>query len=270
MNFDIVIDSDENIVDMKTGLETMQGASEIVRLITETVLTNKVPERKSHKSSVRTNLKKSFKGSYGHTFSLDIYDSVLKNNFAKIGEQTLMEVISYLLSESLYQASNNLSLNAQNVINDLNDNYEVLLGKLRQTPLKSIHESPIKLNKNVKLRYRKNDNDQTIIVQLDRLTAKALDTKTDNTKYSIMACITRFNIHTGNGRLLVNGEEETVPFSISIPYRNVKLDTKKKFSRNLDENNGINDNTLRTYINMSVKRINSYGGQVVKYVIIGI
>lgn len=181
-----------------------------------------------------------------------------------------MEIMSYLLSESLYQPTLRLSSKAQKIVDGLGDNYDKLLGKLRQTPLKSIHDAPTKLNRNVKLRYRKSSTDQTVIAQLDRTTALALETKVDNTQYSITACITRFNIHTGNGRLLVKGDEETIPFSIAIPYRHVKLNTKKKFSHNLDDNNGINDNKLRNYLQMSVKRINSYGGQVVKYIIVGI
>lgn len=70
LNLDLVIETEEDSIDMKAGLESMQGVSDAVRCIAESVLTEKVPKRHTSKSKVRTSLKKSFKGSYGHIFSL--------------------------------------------------------------------------------------------------------------------------------------------------------------------------------------------------------
>lgn len=154
MDFDIVIDTPDHTVDMKSGLDTMQGASEVVRVITETLLTGHVPSRKSHKSTVRTSLKRSFKSSYGHTFSLDIFDSEQEAKLRQIGEKTFVEVMTYLMEESLYIHTRILSSSAQAIINDLGDNYDKLLSKLRQSPLKSLHESSNRFNYGAKLRYR--------------------------------------------------------------------------------------------------------------------
>lgn len=38
INFDVVIESPENSVDMKAGLDTLQGASEATRYVAETFL----------------------------------------------------------------------------------------------------------------------------------------------------------------------------------------------------------------------------------------
>jgi hypothetical protein len=52
LNLDVVIDADPDSVDMKAALETMQGASDAVRTISETLVSGKVPKKRSHKSSV--------------------------------------------------------------------------------------------------------------------------------------------------------------------------------------------------------------------------
>ncbi|WP_346209027.1 hypothetical protein [Aeromonas salmonicida] len=80
INLDLVIETKEDTVDMKAGLASMLGVSDAVRCIAETVLTEKTPKRQAYNGNVRTSLKNSFKGSYGHIFSLDVHDqSLIKN-----------------------------------------------------------------------------------------------------------------------------------------------------------------------------------------------
>ena len=81
INFDVVIDTPENSVDMKSGLDTLQGVSDATCCIAEVILTEKTPKRQTHKRKIRTTLKQSFKGSYGHIFSLDIFDTKIKDKF---------------------------------------------------------------------------------------------------------------------------------------------------------------------------------------------
>ncbi|TPT11848.1 hypothetical protein [Acinetobacter baumannii] len=61
VNFDLVIGSEDYTVDMQAGLETMHGVSDSTRLISEAILTNKVSTKKTHKSDIRTSLKKHLK-----------------------------------------------------------------------------------------------------------------------------------------------------------------------------------------------------------------
>lgn len=58
---------------MKSGLTTMQGVSDAVRLIAETVATDEVPSKNTSRSSVRTRLK-NFSGSYGQMFSVEAFE----------------------------------------------------------------------------------------------------------------------------------------------------------------------------------------------------
>jgi len=119
INLDLVIESDEDSIDMKSGLDTMQGVSDSVRCVAESILTEKVPERQTSKSKVRTSLKKSFKGSYGHIFSLDVYDTQLQKKLNSIGRPAFIELITYFISEALYQDSNPLSNKAHKVLDAL-------------------------------------------------------------------------------------------------------------------------------------------------------
>ncbi|MFL7025026.1 hypothetical protein [Enterovibrio norvegicus] len=271
MNFDILIDTPEHTVDMKSGLDTMQGASEITRVIAGVLVSGKVPSRKDHKNPIRTNLKKSFKGSYGHTFSLDVYDKELKKKFDDIGSKVFSELMSYFFLAAIYEDTKPLSIAAKAKLDELGEDVaDSLLDKLRQTPLKSLHQIPERFNYTVKLRYRENAHDQTILAEANRTTFLKLIPKPSNKVINISACITRFNINTGNGRLLVVGDKETIPFSINIPYRDVKLDTKKKFTRNLDDNNGIHDNDKRKYLTLPSKTIKTSNGKIVKYIVTGI
>ena len=65
INLDLVIETEEDTVDMKAALDSMQGVSDAVRYAAEGILTEKAPKRLSHKSNVRTSLKKVSKGLTG-------------------------------------------------------------------------------------------------------------------------------------------------------------------------------------------------------------
>lgn len=92
INFDVVINTTEDSVDMKSGLDTLQGVSDATRYIAETILGERVPERQTHKARVRTTLKQTFSGSYGQKFSIDIFDDKLQNRFNKIGKAVFSEL----------------------------------------------------------------------------------------------------------------------------------------------------------------------------------
>lgn len=62
INLDVVIDTEDYEVDMKAGLETLQGVSEATLSIAETLVTGKVALRHRGDRSVRTVLKRTFKG----------------------------------------------------------------------------------------------------------------------------------------------------------------------------------------------------------------
>lgn len=268
INLDLVIESEDSLVDMKAGLDSMQGVSDAVRCISETILTEKVPKRQHSKGKVRTSLKRSFKGSYGHIFSLDIYDASVQKKLNSIGTPAFVELIAYFISESLYQESNPLSTRAQKVIEKLAGKAEELVNQLRQSALENIHEISNKFDHDIKVRYRKSRDSQTVIAKFDRDTAKVLLATPSNEKYDIKAIVTRLNIHTGNGRLQLENADETVAFGFDIHYKSVRLEAKKLFSENLNHNNGIAKDDWE-YLRLSVSPLKLRDGKIVKYIVKG-
>ncbi|MCV4264495.1 hypothetical protein [Pseudomonas capsici] len=269
INFDVVIETPDYEVDMKAGLDTLQGISDATRTIAETLLTAKVPQRKNSKSNVRTMLKKSFKGSYGQIFSLDISDEELKKEYRKIGNSTFSELMEFFMKEALDLEVNELSEKAENVVANLGDNAERLVRQLRTSIMRNAHEVSKKFGYDVKVSFRKSSTEKVLVARFDQTTALALEAERSNARETIFAAVRRFNTNTGNGRLQINGGDETIAFGFERVYKDVRFATKKKFSENLDHNNGINIEKWR-YLEIEVYPIKLFDGRVIKYVVAGI
>ncbi|UVH49691.1 hypothetical protein P0D91_15875 [Pseudomonas sp. CBSPBW29] len=268
INLDVVIDTEDYEVDMKAGLETLQGVSEATLSIAETLVTGKVSLRHRGVSSVRTILKKTFKGSYGQIFTVEISDEKLQREYKKIGNQTFVELMSYFMKEALYVESVELSEKAQRIVEGLGDSAEDLIKKLRVSSMEDIHKVSTRFNHDVKIRYRKNLDEKVVIASFNKSTVLALQAKESDSNIDITASITRLNINTGNGRLLLKGADETVAFGFGIEYKEVRLEAKKKFSENLDHNNGIDSSNWKN-LKIIARPIKLRDGKIVKYIIKG-
>lgn len=268
INLDIVIDTEDYEVDMKTGLETLQGVSEATRSIAETLVTGKVAQRHRGVGSVRTVLKNTFKGSYGQIFTIEISDEQLKSEYSKIGNSTFVELMSYFMKESLYLETADLSAKAQKVVDKLGDSAEALIKQLRVSSMENIHKVSKKFNHDVKIRHRKSLSEKVVIASFNKSTVLALQARESDSNVDITASITRLNINTGNGRLLLKGADETVAFGFGIEYKEVRLEAKKKFSENLDHNNGI-DNSKWKHLRIIARPIKLRDGKIVKYIVKG-
>ena len=268
INLDLVIETEEYAVDMKAGLDSMQGVSDAIRCIAESILTENTPKRQSHKGSVRTSLKNSFKGSYGQVFSLDIHDPELLKRFRKIGSGAFFELVSYFIDESLYREPNTLSAKAQGILNKLGDISEEVVRQLRVSSLKNIHVISTKFNHDIRIRHRISRENQTVIASFNKETAKVLQARQSPDAVSLTVSITRLNIHTGNGRLQVKDQEETIPFSFGIQYKEVSLRAKKIFSENLNHNNGINNSEWK-FLRISAAPVRLKDGKIIKYIVKG-
>ncbi|MGS0827709.1 hypothetical protein ACVBIO_18060 [Shewanella sp. 0m-8] len=272
VNFDVVMASDDYSVDMNSGLDTLKGASEATRQIATTILEERVPERLSSESKVRTNLKKSFRGSFGQQFSIDIYDVDVQKRFNKIGKKAFAELISYFINEALYQESLELSLKAKNVLKGLGvELEEKLIKQLQTSSLDHLHTVSNNFNQGVKLRYRQSREKQTILAKVDRATHATLKPRTDRTKRDIAASITRLNINTGNGRLQIQGADETVAFGFPATkrYLELKVASKAPFSKNLHTNNSKPREEWET-LHLRVHTETTSTGRVIKYIVEGI
>ncbi|MDR3005636.1 MAG: hypothetical protein LBV14_15560 [Acidovorax sp.] len=265
VDLDVLISTNDGLLDMKSGLETMRGVSNAVTTIVESVLTKKIPERKTAKDPVRTRLKRSFKGSYGQIFSVDVFDDKFRDDFNSISGILWGEVISYILNDALYLIPNQVSTGANDLIDSLGDKYDGVIDKIRLSCLKDIHQASLRFNENIVLRVHEG-NQQIPIANFDRETAKVLNPirSKQTSKYSVI--ITRLNIHTGNGRLQIFGEHETVAFGFDVKYKEMRFSAKKVFSENLDKNNGIPEDEW-TYIQVVVEEIKLKSGYVIKYII---
>ena len=65
---DIVIDCPSSDVDMQYGLETLKGTSDVIGIVAETILKEKVPDKRTHRSDVRTKLKSTFSESKSYSY----------------------------------------------------------------------------------------------------------------------------------------------------------------------------------------------------------
>ncbi|EZP32200.1 hypothetical protein [Pseudomonas sp. RIT288] len=268
LNLDIVIETVDYEVDMKAGLETLQGASEATLSIVETLVTGKVALRHRGVSSVRTILKRTFKGSYGQVFAVEISDEELQREYKKIGNTTFVELMSYFMKESLYLESADLSAKAQKIVDNLGDSAEALIKKLRVSSMENLHKVSTKFDHDVKIRYRKSLNEKVVIASFNKSTVLALQATESDKSTDITASITRLNINTGNGRLLLEGADETVAFGFGIEYKEVRLEAKKKFSENLDHNNGIDSSKWKN-LKIIARPIKLRDGKIVKYIVTG-
>ncbi|WP_249210440.1 hypothetical protein [Burkholderia cenocepacia] len=251
---------------MKPGLDTLQGASDTTRCIVETVLTGKVPQRQTQKSSVRTTLKQSFSGSYGQRFSIEIHDEGALDRFEQIGMGVLLELISYFLNDSVYREPRKLSPGAQDVIDNLGEAVNKLAQQLRKSPLRNIHEVPVKLGYSVKIRFRKNKIEQTELAEFNQASAQSILAKLSLKSVVLQASITRLNINTGNGRLVPVDGYETIAFGFDRIYARVDPEMKVAVSENLNYNNGREPEKWK-YIDVVARPLELPDGRVVKYII---
>ncbi len=266
INLDVVVETTEDTIDMKTGLDTFQGVSDATRTIAETLLTEKVPKRNSHKSKVRTELKRSFKGSYGQIFSLEIYDIQAKKNLNRMTQPVFVELLAYFFAESLYREPKALSQKAQTIYEKLGDKAEDLVSQLRVSALENIHEISTKFDHDVRIRFRKNRDNITELSRFTRETSKVLQAKETKEEIDLEVSITRLNIHTGNGRLQLKGASETIAFGFNSAYKNIRLSAKKVFSENLDHNNGLQQEKW-SYLKLVGSPVRLNDGTIVKFFI---
>jgi hypothetical protein len=269
IDFDVLINTNELAVDMKTGLETLQGISDATRRIGETLVSGQVPIRLNPKSNVRTTLKKNFKGSYGQAFSVEILDPKFLTEYKKIGKNCFIELVSYFLNEALYLDTEDLSLKSQKIVSALEEKADELIEQIRTSTLENIHEVSAKFNHEVILRNRTQVvENRKILAKFNRETARVLDTSISEEKTEIEACITRFNIYTGNGRLRLKEAEKTVAFGFNTPYKDVRLEAKKVFSENLDQNNGAESDST-SYLRLIAYPMTTNAQKIIKYIVTG-
>ena len=275
VNLDIVVHTHEKEqMDMQYGLDTLMGASDTVGLIAETLLTKDLKKR-THTSKVRTRLKGSFKGSYGQKFSIHVEDKVLAKRLEKIGRDTFVKAISYIISDALYlNVEQDPPKEVQQLIDELdsdddNDNYTKLVERL-EDPLKRLHYMPTYFRSPVAFRYRKRGEQPQELVKFDGGTIENITESYTSEADSIFECIV-FRVHnrTGNGRVYIKATEEVVSFSLASEVGGVRRRQIKKLSQNSTDNAELKTENGIT-LKLSAREIRLKSGKLVRLIVSGL
>lgn len=267
IKFDLIICCPGNTVDMKLSLQSMQGISDAIRTISETIVNDVVPERKTFNDDMRTELEDSFTGSYGQNFSLVTYSSKAEEKISSIGEEAVVELIKYYLAEALFQDYSELSKSANKVVDKLGVTSDKLVNTLRNGTLQRAHTVSNTLDYDVVIHHKKAEIIETVQV-LNKETYAVLVPKKEKKTVDISIAVTRLNIFTGNGRCKVKDDESTKTIAFGfIKYKSLTSAKKKIFSANLDLNNGLVEEEVLTFIKVRARALVKHDGEVVKYII---
>ncbi len=267
IELDVIIGTPDYSVDMTAGLATLQGVSDATLHVAETVLNEKLVERHTRASNIRTKLKKSFKGSYGVRFSLEVEEAKYIAKLKSIGQGTLVELIKYFIAESMYQECEKLSAKAEKELAKLGYKADDLVGIIRKSALSDIHKVPEQYNFDVVLRRHSSRDANQNIALFTHATSQLNKAKISTRKLSIKGAITRYNIHTGNGRLLVEGANKTVAFGFKGDYRAVSVSYRSMFSENLDYNNRVSDENYK-YLSLTAQSLRQHDETIIKYLLV--
>lgn len=264
VSYDVVIKSGDQDVDMEYGVDTLGGTSEVTCILAEAILRKKIIKRRTHVNPARAVLKQSFKSSYGQNFDLVVSEPELVAELKKMGRSVFSEVMGYFISESLYLETKEVSPKAATFISDLSEIEDELIERIRN-PLLRMHRINLQRNFDVELNYKKPAGKE-IVIKLDTRTATNLtQSKVLPKKIEITALITRFNSRTGNGRLVLEGEDDTIAFGFYMPLKSIQAAQKRKISLNLHHNNTKEDDY--SYLKIIASKVVILSGETVKYLI---
>ncbi|CAI8968403.1 hypothetical protein [Pseudomonas soli] len=254
---DLVIgEGDPNFdeLDFYVGAKALEGASEAIPLIVNTILTRKLTKQIPSIEGLHANFKQSFKSSYGQRFEIEITGSEEINVARWLGTDGLIEIMQYLIGEAIgqpYQVQNKI---AQSWVNSYIEDEFDLINKINGA-LQRMHKPVEAQGYNVRLRRRRKP---IAILNQNTLDYISYEHKeTHNTE--IRAVITRFNKLTGTGRLILAETDPSISFSPGISWQRFPLTQRRKFSKNLDLNNGSDDFTP---IKLSVRRVIGHEGVI--------
>ncbi|OQS44579.1 hypothetical protein [Chromobacterium haemolyticum] len=268
INFEVIIQSHEEEVDMDYALETLSGTASVTCLLAEAILEQKVIDRRTSANNIRARLKQSFRGSYGQNFSIHITNSKLQRQVIKIGKPVIAEVMSYYIHEALYANDRKISQDAENVIKSLKEIEDRIVKKIK-SPLKKMHKITSTNGYDISLNCRpKGDN--IPIAYLNKSTSDIIMlTEKSPQPIIISAVITRFNSRTGNGRLIIENQEGglTTPFNFDSPLETIPTDMKKKVTENLHLNNGRDEERFE-FIQLLAHGIKNSDNTTIKFLIV--
>ncbi|MGG4662796.1 hypothetical protein [Providencia vermicola] len=266
ISFDVVMKSGPQDVDMDYAIDTLSGTAQVTCLIAEGILNQNVIKRRTSANEVRAVLKQSFKSSYGQNFDIILHNEEHIKMMGRIGRKVFSEVMRYFISEALYIESEQVSPKARDVIASLSEIEDDLVERIRN-PLQEMHQITLQSGFNVELNYKRPSNEFKIITLTHDTARNITQSRIDKNAIDITAAITRYNSRTGNGRLLLPGEDKTVAFGFYDKMINVTASQKRKISANLHLNVALKQEDYK-YLSIKVKKVKVLSEEIIKYLVI--
>jgi len=265
IDFVIRVESGKELVDMNYALDTMKGFSATISAVAEGALSPSFKTRSSTADDIRTELLEGVLGSYEQKFRLKVNDPLKEHKLKQMSNSVLSEMITYYVNEVLHANQPQMSKKAEKLIKNL-EPIESKVIKRISSWVEDMHTLSVRKNYVVKL-YRLTPQKRYNVFEVNKTTYGNVFELTEDANMSVIeVVISRFNIFTGNGRLLCEGENSTVPFGFSGAYSKVKESFKKSISYNLSANTAVPDDK-RVTIRLEVKAKKNKAGETIKYMI---
>lgn len=266
ISFDVVMKSGNQDVDMDYAIDTLSGTAQVTCLLAEGILNQKVIKRRTSSNEVRAILKQSFKSSYGQNFDIILHNEDHIKAMGRMTRTVFSEVMRYFITEALYIESQQVTPRAEEVIASLSHIEDDLIERIRN-PLVEMHQITLQNGYNVDLNYKRPTNEFKIITLSNNTAINITQSEIEKKPVDITAAITRYNSRTGNGRLLLPGEEKTIAFGFYEKMVNVHSSQKRKISANLHHNTALAQEDY-SHLSITVRKVNVLSGETIKYLIL--
>jgi len=243
---DIVIGDGDAVfkeLDFYYGAKAIEGASELATILTHSILNQDTLKQVPSAKGIRTNFKKSFTGSFGQKFEIEITGPEQARVLNYLGEDGFFQIFNYyigLVTGVRSPITKDVAIRwEQTYIKDA-----VELTDKITAPLCRLHNPVEHQGYSLEIRKRR-----TRLSTLDRNTLEYIKHEVaEEETVLIQAAITRFNKLTGTGRLLLDNEGESISFSPKKNWKFFNYSQRKAFSSNLDA-----DNSAKTFLPLTLE-----------------
>jgi len=239
LDMDVVIGHNQanfSELEMGSGLKAFNGASDLTQIVSNTILDESIPKKITSIHGMMNVFKHTFDGSFGQHFNLRIEDPEKIRRFNEIGKISFFDAMGYYIDKAMGIEKNLTNKKTYDLVQHLKPLEQGLLIRV-QDPIYNLHRTVEKQHYNVLLR-RRSDTKHFVISKMNEDTLYNINLEVESdSPVEELAIITRFNMLTGTGRLLLDRQAESIPFKHALNWDHVLQSQKNKFSRNLDVNN---------------------------------
>jgi len=223
-------------LEMNSGIKVFAGASDLTQITASAILEASVPKKSTSIHGLMNVFKHTFDGSFGQRFNLRIEDVDKIRRFNEIGKSVFFDVMSYYIFKGMGVEHILATQDARDLVQQLEPVERALLNRI-QDPIENMHRTVDKDGYNVLLR-RRTPQRKFVLAKMDAATLYNINVEHESPQpVQENVIITRFNMLTGTGRLLLDRASDSVAFRHELNWDHVLQSQKNKFSQNLDVNN---------------------------------